>query len=102
MLPHTDGGPRIFFKPVENVEVLYMMRPKKHTTDDEPAHLYALDPSWYRDWEAGKPEKYFVKPSRYRFLDLEFRLAIKRCARRSTELYAQWRRSGVTWHDFYE
>ncbi len=51
------------YKTVENVEGLYMMRPREHATDFMQEHLYAMeDPYGYTDWEARDPQTVFVDP----------------------------------------
>ncbi|MCW5797451.1 MAG: hypothetical protein KIT40_03040 [Nitrospira sp.] len=65
----TEAG-EFIYKMVENVEGLYMMRPRKEATDWELEHLYALeDPYGHMDAEARDPEFFFVGPVRYRFLE---------------------------------
>jgi hypothetical protein len=65
----TEAG-EFIFKTVENVDGLYMMRPRKEATDDELSHLYALeDPYGHENWEATHPEKIFVRPKRYVFFE---------------------------------
>jgi hypothetical protein len=67
----TEAG-EFIYKTVENVEGLYMMRPRKETTDYELEHLYALeDPYGAVDTGAYKPEDYLVQPpfGRYEFLE---------------------------------
>ncbi|MEX5215733.1 MAG: hypothetical protein NW703_16420 [Nitrospiraceae bacterium] len=58
------------YKTVENVEGLYMMRPRKEATDDELSHLYALeDPYGHTNGEATMGEYDFVSPDRYSYLE---------------------------------
>src|SRR5688500_2297690 len=65
----TEAG-EFIYKTVENVEGLYMMRPRDQATDNYQEHLYALeDPFGYRDWETEMPEKIFVRPKRYSFFE---------------------------------
>jgi hypothetical protein len=65
----TEAG-EFIYKTVENVEGIYMMRPRNQATDYHQEHLYALeDPFGYRDWEAEMPEKIFVRPTRYFFFE---------------------------------
>jgi hypothetical protein len=65
----TEAG-EFVYKTVENVEGLYMMRPRGKATDYELEHLYALeDPYGHEDWEANSPEKFYVRPGRYKFLE---------------------------------
>lgn len=66
----TEAG-EFIFKTVENVEGLYMMRPRKHATDFELEDLYALeDPYGYVDGEATGAEFLFVDPKRYKFFEM--------------------------------
>ncbi|MDH5640923.1 MAG: hypothetical protein OEY28_06480 [Nitrospira sp.] len=66
----TEAG-EFIYKTVENVEGLYMMRPRKVATDYELEHLYALeDPYGYENWEATNPGPAFVHPSRFKFLEM--------------------------------
>lgn len=67
----TEAG-EFIYKTVENVEGLYMMRPRKRATDYELEHLYALeDPYGEVDSGASKPQDYFVQPpfGNYGFLE---------------------------------
>jgi hypothetical protein len=58
----TEAG-EFIFKTVENVEGLYMMRPRERATDYMQEHLYAMeDPYGYTDWEAERPQTVFVSP----------------------------------------
>ncbi len=71
LLCKTEAG-EFIFKTVENVEGLYLMRPRKKATDYELGHLYALeDPYGDIDFAASKPEDYFVQPPLGRYLYLE-------------------------------
>lgn len=66
----TEAG-EFIYKTVENVEGLYMMRPRKEATDYELEHLYALeDPYGYTYGEATGIEFLLVKPTRYDFLEM--------------------------------
>ena len=61
------------YKTVENVQGVYLMRPREQVTDDKLQHLYALeDPFGDVDFAASRPEDYFVQPpfGRYQFLEL--------------------------------
>ncbi|SRR5579884_2290061 len=65
----TEAG-EFIYRTVENVEGLYMMRPRERVFDDHMQHLYALeDPYGHEDWEAKNPENFYVRPGRYRFLE---------------------------------
>jgi hypothetical protein len=58
----TEAG-EFIYKTVENVDGLYMMRPREQVFDDHMQHLYALeDPYGYTDWEARDPQTVFVDP----------------------------------------
>ncbi len=58
------------YKVVENVEGLYMMRPRKEATDFELEHLYALeDPYGHTNHEATMGEYNFVSPNRYGYFE---------------------------------
>jgi len=66
----TEAG-EFIYKTIENVEGIYMMRPRKGATDYELEHLYALeDPYGHENWEATEPAGIFVHPERYRFLEM--------------------------------
>ncbi len=65
----TEAG-EFTYKTVENVEGIYMMRPRKEASDSMQEHLYAMeDPYGYMDAEAQDPEFFFVRPLRYKFLE---------------------------------
>ncbi len=69
-LCNTEAG-EFLYKTVDNVEGLYMMRPRKKATDDELSHLYALeDPYGYENWEAIEPGTGFVHPNRFKFIEM--------------------------------
>lgn len=58
----TEAG-EFIYKTVENVDGLYMMRPREQVFDDHMQHLYALeDPYGYTDWEARDSQTVFVDP----------------------------------------
>ena len=68
----TEAG-EFIYKTVENVEGLYMMRPRKEATDDELSHLYALeDPYGQVLGEDRLPQDSYVQPAlgRYEFLEM--------------------------------
>lgn len=66
----TEAG-EFIFKTVENVEGIYMMRPRKEATDWELEHLYALeDPYGYENWEASHPATIFAGPKAYAFFEV--------------------------------
>jgi hypothetical protein len=65
----TEAG-EFIYKTVENVEGLYMMRPRREATDDELSHLYALeDPYGHENGEAVRGEYKFVSSNRYLYLE---------------------------------
>ena len=67
----TEAG-EFIYKTVENVEGLYMMRPRERVFDDHLQHLYAMeDPYGYTDWEARDPQTVFVDPPWRTFSFLE-------------------------------
>lgn len=65
----TEAG-EFIFKTVENVEGLYMMRPRKEVTDYELEHLYALEDP-YDATDDPNPQDYLVQPpfGQYQFLE---------------------------------
>ncbi|HBR52070.1 MAG TPA: hypothetical protein DEA71_18585 [Nitrospira sp.] len=68
----TEAG-EFIYKTVENVEGLYMMRPREEATDDELSHLYALeDPYGQVLGEDRKAEDSYVQPAigKYSYLEL--------------------------------
>jgi hypothetical protein len=68
----TEAG-EFIYKTVENVEGLYMMRPRREATDYELEHLYALeDPYGQIVGESDLPQDYYVQPAmgKYDFLEL--------------------------------
>lgn len=72
----TEAG-EFIYKTVENVEGIYMMRPRREATDWELEHLYALeDPYGHTNGEASDFEFLFVEPNRYQFVEMP--LAIER------------------------
>ncbi len=65
----TEAG-EFIYKTVENVEGLYMMRPRKEATDDELSHLYAMeDPYGHTNGEVTMGEYDFVSPNRYGYFE---------------------------------
>ena len=65
----TEAG-EFIYKTAENVEGLYMMRPREHANDYMQEHLYAMeDPYGYMDAESQDPEFFFVGPLRYKFFE---------------------------------
>lgn len=68
----TEAG-EFIYKTVENVEGLYMMRPRKEATDYELEHLYALeDPYGQVLSESELPQDEYVQPAigKYEFLEI--------------------------------
>lgn len=71
----TEAG-EFIYKAVENVEGLYMMRPRKEATDDELSHLYALeDPYGVVVGVKKSPQDSFVQPAMGEYQYLEIPLA---------------------------
>lgn len=71
----TEAG-EFIYKTVDNVEGLYMMRPREKVNDDKLQHLYALeDPYAYSDIETDAPQKLFINPPWWRYKFLEIRKA---------------------------
>jgi len=67
----TEAG-EFIYKTVENVEGLYLMRPRIRPTDYELEHLYSLeDPYGAVETGASKPQDYLIQPpfGRYEFLE---------------------------------
>jgi hypothetical protein len=67
----TEAG-EFIYKTVQNVEGIYIMRPRKEATDDELSHLYALeDPYGAVDTGSTKPQDYLIQPpfGTYGFLE---------------------------------
>ena len=68
----TEAG-EFIYKTVENVEGLYLMRPRKRATDYEMEHLYGLEAPYVEvHGEYYSPEEYFVQPhmGKYQFLEV--------------------------------
>jgi len=68
----TEAG-EFIYRTVENVDGLYMMRPREQATDYELEHLYALeDPYGHAVGVRNHPEEYFVQPAigKYNFLEI--------------------------------
>ena len=75
----TEAG-EFIYKTVENVEGMYMMRPREHATDYMQEHLYAMeDPYGYTDWEADRPQTIFVNPpwGLYSFLEVPLKPSVR-------------------------
>jgi hypothetical protein len=65
----TEAG-EFIYRTVDNVEGIYMMRPRKEATDDELSHLYGLeDPYGHTNHEATMGEYNFVSPNRYAYFE---------------------------------
>ena len=56
----TEAG-EFIYKTVENVEGIYMMRPRREAVDYELEHLYALEDP-YGDTDDPNPQDYFLQP----------------------------------------
>jgi hypothetical protein len=68
----TEAG-EFIYKTVENVEGIFMMRPRKRATDYELEHLYALeDPYGHTTDESFLVQDTYVQPAtgRYQFLEV--------------------------------
>ena len=68
----TKAG-EFIYKTVENVEGLYLMRPREKVDDDRLQHLYALeDPYAYSDIETEAPQKLLINPPwwNYKFFEI--------------------------------
>ena len=69
----TEAG-EFVYKTIENVEGLYMMRPRKRATDDELSHLYALEDPYGHTSDDDMPgvQDSYVQPvqGRYHFLEI--------------------------------
>lgn len=65
----TEAG-EFIYKTVENVEGLYLMRPRKEATDDELSHLYTLEDP-YDATDDPHPQDNLVQPpfGQYRYLE---------------------------------
>ena len=66
----TEAG-EFIYKTVENVEGIYMMRPRERVTDDQLSHLYALEDP-YGDIDDPNPQDYLVQPpfGQYQFMEV--------------------------------
>ena len=74
-LCRTEAG-EFIYKTVENVEGLYLMRPREPINDYKLQHLYALeDPYAYSDIETNAPQKLFINPPWWRYKFFEIRKA---------------------------
>jgi hypothetical protein len=61
-LCRTEAG-EFIYKTVENVEGLYLMRPRERVTDHHLMHLYALEDVFaYSDVEYEAPQQLFINP----------------------------------------
>ena len=70
----TEAG-EFIYKTVENVEGLYMMRPRKEATDNELQHLYVLeDPYGQVVGAVHNAQDYYVQPAlgKYQYLEMPF------------------------------
>ncbi len=108
----TEAG-EFIYKTVENVEGLYMMRPRKEATDDELSHLYALEDP-YGDITEGGAEgarALLVRSGGYVFLEerspgttsgLGYRRYVAQDSENSKKLIREdtnvvWSRYGYVW-----
>jgi hypothetical protein len=68
----TEAG-EFIYRTVENVEGIYIMRPRKEATDSELSHLYALeDPYGQVLGESRLPQNSYVQPAlgKYEFMEM--------------------------------
>jgi hypothetical protein len=70
LLCRTEAG-EFIYKTAENVEGIYMMRPRKEASDYELEHLYALEDP-YDATDDPNPHDHFVQPpfGQYQFMEL--------------------------------
>jgi hypothetical protein len=69
----TEAG-EFIYRTVDNVDGLYLMRPREPVNDFKLQHLYALeDPFAYSDIETDTPQKLFINPPwwRYKFFEIK-------------------------------
>jgi hypothetical protein len=87
----TEAG-EFIYRTVENVEGIYMMRPRKEATDEELEHLYALeDPYGYTTGTSAKQAFGFIRPDGYRYVEtplLEVRVPSWKKRYRDSSLFA--------------
>ena len=60
----TEAG-EFIYKTVENVEGLYMLRPRKEATDYELEHLYALEDPYGQAVGEDRPPRGLLRPASY-------------------------------------
>lgn len=88
----TEAG-EFIYKTVENVEGLYMMRPRREATDYELEHLYALeDPYGYVLGEFDLPQDSYVQPAMGKYEFLEMPLTLPRVQNKSIDKYKRYYR----------
>lgn len=88
----TEAG-EFIYKTVENVEGLYMMRPRKEATDYELEHLYALeDPYGYVLGEFDLPQDSYVQPAMGKYEFLEVPMTLPRVQKPSIDKYRRYYR----------
>lgn len=86
----TEAG-EFIYKTVENVEGLYMMRPREQVDDYKLQHLYALeDPYAYSDIETDAPQKLFINPPWWRYKFFEIRRTDSTLGRDSRTHYLRY------------
>ena len=87
----TEAG-EFIYRTVENVEGIYMMRPRKEATDEELEHLYALeDPYGYTTGTSAEQAFGFIRPDGYRYVEtplLEVRVPSWKKRYRDSSLFA--------------
>jgi hypothetical protein len=86
----TEAG-EFIYKTVENVEGLFLMRPRQAVNDDKLQHLYALeDPYAYSDLETDTPQKLFINPPWWRYKFFEVRKREPTSDERSESTYLRY------------
>ncbi len=88
----TEAG-EFIYRTVENVEGIYMMRPRKEATDEELEHLYALeDPYGYVLGEVDLPQDSYVQPAMGTYKFLEMPLTFPRVQKPSIDSHRRYYR----------
>ncbi|TKB95327.1 MAG: hypothetical protein E8D41_00790 [Nitrospira sp.] len=86
----TEAG-EFIYRTVENVEGLYLMRPRERVTDDHLKHLYALEDIFgYSDIESEAPQQLFINPPWRNYKYFEVPLDQNNLARTSTVKYRRY------------
>lgn len=88
----TEAG-EFIYKTVENVDGLYMMRPRMEATDYELEHLYALeDPYGQVLSESELPQDEYIQPAMGKYEFLELQLIIPPAQAGTTKKYKRYYR----------